>query len=217
MLGVHVFGYACDVEGIKEIANKHGLRVIYDGAHAFASRYKGRSLLGYGDVSTCSFHATKLFHTIEGGACITENAETAARLDLLRRFGNIGDEYPLPGINGKQTEFNAAMGLANFDHLAEILAARKHISELYDSLLSGNIRRPKKQEGLEYNYAYYPAVLRTRKNCWRHLSGWAIGISFRGGIFIRALTDYRIWRRRTAVRYRKTSAGVLRAYRFIRG
>ena len=155
---VHVFGYACDVEGIKEIANKHGLRVIYDGAHAFASRYKGRSLLGYGDVSTCSFHATKLFHTIEGGACITENAETAARLDLLRRFGNIGDEYPLPGINGKQTEFNAAMGLANFDHLAEILAARKHISELYDSLLSGNIRRPKKQEGLEYNYAYYPAV-----------------------------------------------------------
>lgn len=158
VLGVHVFGYACDVEGIQEIANKHGLRVIYDGAHAFASRYKGRSLLGYGDVSTCSFHATKLFHTIEGGACITENAETAARLDLLRRFGNIGDEYPLPGINGKQTEFNAAMGLANFDHLAEILAARKHISELYDSLLSGNIRRPKKQEGLEYNYAYYPAV-----------------------------------------------------------
>ena len=114
------------------------------------------------------------------------------------------------------------MGLANFDHLAEILAARKHISELYDSLLSGNIRRPKKQEGLEYNYAYYPAVFADEEKL---LAAFWPGpftavlkrISFRGGIFIRALTDYRIWRRRTAVRYRKTSAGVLRAYRFIRG
>ena len=84
---VHVYGYPCDVEKIQEIATKHGLKVIYDGAHTFGCRYKGKSLLSYGDISTCSFHATKLFHTIEGGACITNNKEIYYKLQSIKNFG----------------------------------------------------------------------------------------------------------------------------------
>lgn len=158
IMPVHVFGYACDVEKIEEIARKHGLKVIYDGAHAFASKYKGKSLLDYGDVSTCSFHATKLFHTIEGGACICKENNVSEKLDLMMKFGHDADNYVCMGINGKQDEFNAAMGLANFAHLSEIIEKRKHICEKYDELLGNLLQRPKHQENLDYNYAYYPVV-----------------------------------------------------------
>lgn len=163
IMPVHVFGYACDVEAIREIADRHGLKVIYDAAHAFGSKYKGKSLLNYGDISTCSFHATKLFHTIEGGACVVRDKAVSDRLELEKRFGHQGDEHFCLGINAKQDEFNAAMGLANFAHLDEIIVARKHIVELYDSLLSGKVRRPKMQDGLRYNYAYYPVVFENEK------------------------------------------------------
>lgn len=163
IMPVHVFGYACDVEAIQKIADKHGLKVIYDAAHTFGSKYKGKSLLNYGDISTCSFHATKLFHTIEGGACVVRDKAVSDRLELEKRFGHQGDEHFCLGINAKQDEFNAAMGLANFAHLDEIIVARKHIVELYDSLLSGKVRRPKMQDGLRYNYAYYPVVFENEK------------------------------------------------------
>ena len=167
IMPVHVFGYACDVDGIQKIADKYGLKVIYDAAHAFGSEYKGKSLLSYGDVSTLSFHATKLFHTVEGGACITKDKEVSDRLSLIKRFGNIGEEHYCPGINGKQSEFHAAMGLANFAHIEEIKQRRKTISEYYDELLEGRLGRPKTQSGLEYNYAYYPVLFKTEEELLR--------------------------------------------------
>ncbi len=163
IMPVHVFGYACDVDAIQKIADKHGLKVIYDAAHAFASEYKGKSLATYGDISTLSFHATKLFHTIEGGACIVKDKAVSDKLELIKRFGHHGDTHYMLGVNAKQDEFNAAMGLVNFEHLKEIVAVRKHICELYDSLLNGRLQRPKPQNGLEYNYAYYPVVFESEK------------------------------------------------------
>ena len=163
IMPVHVFGYACDVNKIQNIADKYGLKVIYDGAHAFGCKYKGRSLLSYGDVSTCSFHATKLFHTIEGGACITEDENVSRILDVIRCFGHDCDEYFQIGINAKQSEFHAAMGLANFKHLDEILRKRKDVCELYDKMLGDCIGRPRMQENLDYNYAYYPVLFKNEQ------------------------------------------------------
>lgn len=163
IMPVHVFGYASDVDAIQKIADKYGLKVIYDAAHAFASVYKGKALSSYGDVSTLSFHATKLFHTIEGGACIIKDKVVSDKLELIKRFGHNSNDHFMLGINAKQDEFNAAMGLVNFGHLPNIIAARKHICELYDSLLAGRLRRPKQQKDLEYNYAYYPVVFKSEK------------------------------------------------------
>lgn len=163
IMAVHVFGYACNVDEIQRIADKHGLKVIYDGAHAFGSRYKGKSLLSYGDVSTLSFHATKLFHTIEGGACIVKDIRVSDKLDLIKRFGHRGDTHCMLGINGKQSEFHAAMGLANFPYVTEIIRERKRVSDRYDSLLAGVVNRPKPQPELEYNYAYYPVVFKSEQ------------------------------------------------------
>ena len=157
---VHVYGYPCDVDKIQEIANKHGLKVIYDGAHAFGSRYKGKSLLSYGDISTCSFHATKLFHTLVGGACITNKKEIYDKLQSIKNFGNVDGNYDNVGVNGKITEFNAAMGLANYKYIDKIIEERKEICETYDKLLEGKVVRPKVVENLEYNYIYYPIVLK---------------------------------------------------------
>ena len=163
IMPVHVFGYACNIDGIQKIADKYNLKVIYDAAHAFASIYKGRSLVSYGDISTCSFHATKLFHTIEGGACIIKDDEISKKLNLIKRFGHNVDEHICLGINAKQSEFNAAMGLANLPYLSNIISTRRDISNLYDKLLSGYVKRPKPQQDLEYNYAYYPVVFKDEK------------------------------------------------------
>lgn len=161
IMAVHVFGYACDVEKIEKIAKKHNLKVIYDAAHAFGSKYNGKSLLDYGDISTCSFHSTKLFHTIEGGACIARDKDVSDKIELMKRFGHNGDIHYTLGINAKQSEFNAAMGLANLNYLNDIIAKRKKVSELYDKLLENVIQRPKQQKDLEYNYAYYPVVFKS--------------------------------------------------------
>lgn len=163
IMGVHVFGYACNVDEIELIAKENNLKVIYDGAHAFGAKYKGNSLLSYGDISTVSFHATKLFHTIEGGACIIKDNEVSNRLDLTKRFGHNGDTHYQLGINGKTSEFHAAMGLANFPYIDKIISARKTCSELYDKLLNNSLGRPKNQNDLDYNYAYYPIVFKSEK------------------------------------------------------
>ena len=160
IMGVHVFGYACAVEVIEEIAARHGLPVIYDGAHAYAARYKGKSLMSYGDFSTCSFHATKLFHTAEGGAVVVKDAAAAARLDLLHRFGHNGDEHLMLGINAKLSELHAAMGLSILPHVDEVITRRCHLCEQYDTLLGDAVERPAPQAGLEPNYAYYPVLFR---------------------------------------------------------
>lgn len=163
IMPVHVFGYACDVEKIQKIADQYNLKVIYDGAHAFASKYKGKSLLDYGDISTLSFHATKLFHTVEGGACICKDFEVSHKLEIVKKFGHFYDDYKCIGINGKQSEFHAAMGLANYPYINKIITERKRVSDLYDAELSDFVQRPKKQEDLQYNYAYYPVVFRSEK------------------------------------------------------
>lgn len=163
ILAVHVFGYPCEVEKIEKIAKKHDLKVIYDGAHAFGSVYKGRSLLSYGDVTTCSFHATKLFHTIEGGACFIKEKETDEKIQSLKNFGAVSGEYKIAGINAKMSEFNAAMGLANIKYISEIIEERKNLCELYDELLKGIGQRPKVEEDLEYNYIYYPIVFESEE------------------------------------------------------
>lgn len=159
IMAVHVFGNPCDVIEIEKIAKKHNLKVIYDGAHSFGVKYLGESLLSYGDISTCSFHATKVFHTVEGGCCICKDKDIDKKLNLLKKFGYENDDYELAGINAKNSEFHAAMGLAVFDHLDEMIEKRKFNSEIYDSYLKGKVTFQKKVDNIIYNYIYYPIVL----------------------------------------------------------
>jgi dTDP-4-amino-4,6-dideoxygalactose transaminase len=161
ILATHVYGNPCDVDAIASLAAKYRLKVIYDGAHAFGVHYKDKPLLGQGDVSTCSFHATKIFHTVEGGCLATNDAELAGELKLIRSFGHVGDEYYRAGINGKNSEFHAAMGLANLPHLPEIFDSRRRSSQLYDSLLQDlPLGRPIPLENTKCNHSYYPVLFR---------------------------------------------------------
>jgi dTDP-4-amino-4,6-dideoxygalactose transaminase len=160
ILATHVYGNPCDVEGIAEVAGRHGLPVIYDAAHAFGVKYKNKSLLKYGTVSTLSFHATKLFHTVEGGAIVTDDDALAHKISYMRNFGHNGPEaFWGVGVNGKNSEFHAAMGLAVLPYVSRIIERRKEISELYDKLLANSgLIRPVLRAGTEYNYSYYPAL-----------------------------------------------------------
>ena len=162
ILAVHVFGAPCDVEKIAAVAAKHQLPVIYDAAHAFGVTVNGRSLLSYGDIATCSFHATKIFHTIEGGAVVVNNPDLVRRIDLMKKFGSEGDEQVMLGINAKMSEFNAAMGLTNLKYIDQNIAERKTVTELYDQLLPSSLQRPDLDKGVdEQNYIYYPVLFKT--------------------------------------------------------
>ncbi|MEZ4887181.1 MAG: DegT/DnrJ/EryC1/StrS family aminotransferase [Chitinophagales bacterium] len=160
ILATHVYGLPCDVEAIEVIAKKYNLKVIYDGAHAFGVEYKNQSLLNYGDISTLSFHATKLFHTVEGGAVVTNNEEIAKQMSLYRSFGHIRDDYYTIGVNGKNSEFHAAMGLCNLPKVPELIQKRKIICDYYDEQLVVNthLERPKIPQKTIYNYSYYPIL-----------------------------------------------------------
>lgn len=159
VLATHVFGLPCDVERLEAIGKKYGIKIIYDAAHAFGCRYKGRSLLDYGDAATCSFHATKIFHTVEGGCVITHDVNLNREVSLKKSFGHVGDEYFTLGINGKNSEFHAAMGLSVLPYMEQNISERKRLAEIYDKALKGlPVTRPKIPEELEYNYAYYPVL-----------------------------------------------------------
>lgn len=160
ILATHVYGNPCDVEAIDRLAKKHNLKVIYDGAHGFGVKVSGRSLFEWGDISTCSFHSTKLYHTIEGGAVITTNADLLKKMAHLRNFGHEGPEnFADLGINGKNSEFHAAMGLANFPHIKQIIENRKSLTAAYDSFLKNfRARKPLLKKEVSYNYAYYPLI-----------------------------------------------------------
>jgi dTDP-4-amino-4,6-dideoxygalactose transaminase len=160
ILATHVYGYPCNVVKIREIADRHGLKVIYDAAHAFGVRLHGHSLLAHGDCSTLSFHATKLFHTGEGGAVISSDEEIADRISLMTKFGHTGEENYLEiGINAKLSELHAAMGIAVLPHVEELIATRHQCSLWYDEYLGDvPLLRPAHLDGLEYNYSYYPVV-----------------------------------------------------------
>lgn len=164
ILPVHVFGYSCQVNKIQEIANKHNLKVIYDAAHTFGSFKDGRALCSFGDGAAMSFHATKIFHTIEGGGCIVKNSRESQALNLLKKFGHIGDTHQILGINGKQDEFNAAMGLSLLPDITKIIKRRQIISDIYTEYLKGKLELPASQEGLEYNYSYYPVLFENEEH-----------------------------------------------------
>jgi dTDP-4-amino-4,6-dideoxygalactose transaminase len=167
ILATHVYGIPCDVEAIQTIAKKHKLKVIYDAAHAFGVKYKEKPILNYGDISTLSFHATKLFHTIEGGGVATDNDELAHRLEYMRNFGHNGKEdFFGVGINGKNSEFHAAMGLCNFPYIGSILSTRKELSNTYDLCfqeLGIPFQRPIIPLHTDYNYSYHPVVFETEE------------------------------------------------------
>ncbi len=164
ILATHVYGIPCDVEKIDAIAKKHGLKVIYDAAHAFGCTFNGKSLLSYGDISTCSFHATKVFHTGEGGCIIANDDQIANQLMLFRSFGHLGDDYFSVGINAKNSEFHAAMGLCVLPQMSNIIEARKQVSKSYDELLdSKKIMKPLFNKDCDHNYAYYPVVFESEE------------------------------------------------------
>jgi dTDP-4-amino-4,6-dideoxygalactose transaminase len=161
ILATHVYGHPCEVEAIERIAKKRELQVVYDAAHAFGVRYQERALASYGDVSTLSFHATKLFHTGEGGAVITDNDAVALRIAALRNFGHKDQEQIEGiGINGKCSELNAAMGLAILPKIPDLIAKRKEASQFYEELLANvdGLRRPLRRPNTTYSYAYFPVI-----------------------------------------------------------
>lgn len=162
IMATHVYGFPCDVEKIKSVADKHNLKIIYDGAHAFGVKFKNESLLNFGDISTVSFHATKLFHTIEGGAVICKDEKISEKIFLYRAFGHLDDEYYSVGINGRTSEFNAAMGLCNLPRINDFILERKNINLLYRDSLSGTgLEFPSVPEGIEYNYSYFPVLFKS--------------------------------------------------------
>lgn len=160
ILATHVFGNPCDVFAIAEMAKKHNLKVIYDGAHAFGVEIAGRSVFEYGDISICSLHATKLYHSGEGGLMITTDQNLHEKLRSMRNFGFAGPvNFSELGINGKNSEFHAAMGLANFPYLQKIHKKRKTLTEIYNKgLKKYAFQTPKWHPKATKNYAYYPVL-----------------------------------------------------------
>lgn len=161
ILATHVYGNPCNIDAIQKIADKHKLKVIYDAAHCFGTLYGGKSIFAYGDISTTSFHSTKLFHTIEGGAVFTLNPEILKRMSYMRNFGHEGTEdFAEVGINGKNSEFHAAMGLCNLKYIEEIKESRRRQSERYsERLINNSIKFIKINPLCSFNYAYYPIIL----------------------------------------------------------
>ncbi|MCY0970996.1 DegT/DnrJ/EryC1/StrS family aminotransferase [Chryseobacterium wangxinyae] len=161
ILATHVYGNPCNVEKIEMIAKRHNLKVIYDGAHAFGVEINGKSIFDYGDISICSLHATKLYHSIEGGIIMTKDASLLKKLAYIRNFGFDGPEaFAELGINGKNSEFHAAMGLVNLKYIDTIHHNRKTISEHYDLKLKDfKAVKPLWNSKSTKNYAYYPIIV----------------------------------------------------------
>lgn len=173
ILATHVYGIPCNVEAIDAIAKKYGLKVIYDAAHAFDVEYKGKSILAWGDASTLSFHATKLFHTVEGGAVVLHDEEIDKKLRLLRSFGHIGDEHFSLGMNAKMSEVHAAMGMAMLPYMDQVIESRRAVAGLYDEYLNGRLKRPIAPVNARINQSYYPVYFAhgsERKNVMDHLA-----------------------------------------------
>lgn len=169
ILATHVYGNPCDIEKIEAVARKHDLKVIYDAAHCFGTKYKEDSVLNFGDVSTISFHATKLFHTIEGGAVITKDPELLKKMASMRNFGHDGPfHYDEVGINGKNSEFHAAMGICNLSYANKILEKRLLDHSRYDKwLFKTDLKKPFIDKKSSYNYSYYPILFNTKEQCER--------------------------------------------------
>jgi dTDP-4-amino-4,6-dideoxygalactose transaminase len=161
ILATHVFGNPCNIDAIEAIAKKHNLKVIYDAAHCFGVTYKGKSIFEYGDISTCSFHATKLFHTGEGGGLFTKDADLFHQCFYSHNFGHNGPlDFHGIGINGKISELQAAMGLSVLPYMDSIVAARKTVVDLYAAQLDfTKVTALKIRANTSWNYSYYPIVI----------------------------------------------------------
>ena len=159
LLPVHIYGNICDIEAIDKLGYDAGVPVVYDAAQCFGSEYLGRSVPDYGEFAVCSFHATKVFHTGEGGAVIVRTEEQLQEVHLLRAGGHVGDTHVRLGVNAKLSELHAALGLCLLKKTADNIAGRKAVSAFYDALLpERGIRRPKFRTGLTHNHAYYPVI-----------------------------------------------------------
>lgn len=161
ILAVHVYGNVCNVKAIQEIADKHSLKVIYDSAHAFGVEYEGKGIGTYGDASMFSFHATKVFHTIEGGAVTFKDNALIQKFNLERNFGISGEELETFGTNAKMNDFQSAMGICNLRHIDKELQKRKAVFERYTENLSKvkGITLLPEQKGLKRNWAYFPILI----------------------------------------------------------
>ncbi|MDE5493058.1 DegT/DnrJ/EryC1/StrS family aminotransferase [Elizabethkingia meningoseptica] len=165
ILATHVYGNPCDVEAIDKIAKKHNLKVIYDAAHCFGVKINGKSIFEYGDISTCSLHATKLYHSIEGGLLFTKDPDLLKKLAFIRNFGISGyDSFSELGLNGKNSEFHAAMGLVNLKWADRILDKRRKLTARYEKKLTGfKAIRPRWHAYSENNGAYLPFILESEE------------------------------------------------------
>ena len=162
ILPVHVYGKPCDTEAIQAIADKYGLKVIYDAAHAFGVEVGGKSILEAGDLSTLSFHATKVYNTVEGGALVMHDGKTKQRIDYLKNFGFAGEtEVVAPGINSKMDEVRSAYGLLNLRQVDQAIAARRRIAVRYREALRDvpGIRYFGDMPGVKHNYSYFPVFV----------------------------------------------------------
>lgn len=166
IMPVHVYGNPCDTDAVKAIADKHGLKVIYDAAHAFGVRVNGKSVLEAGDISTLSFHATKTYNTVEGGALICHSAEMKKKIDFLKNFGFANEvEVMAPGINSKMDEIRSAYGLLNLRHVDAAIAARKRVDTRYREALADvpGISMFGRRPDVTYNYSYFPIFIDSEK------------------------------------------------------
>ncbi|WP_367566819.1 DegT/DnrJ/EryC1/StrS family aminotransferase [Lacrimispora sp.] len=202
ILPVHVYGNVCDVERIQQIAKKHNLKVIYDAAHAFGVEINGKGIGTYGDASMFSFHATKVFNTIEGGAVAFHDPSLEVLLNYLKNFGITGKEsVEYIGGNAKMNEFQAAMGICNLRHVGDNIELRRQITERYRERLSGTsgIRLIPPKEGIRQNYAYFPVVfdgfVQTRDEVYELLASHHV---FARKYFYPLITDFECYRERFA-------------------
>ena len=159
IMPVHVYGNPCDIDAIQEIADRYGLAVIYDAAHAFNVKLNGKTILDAGDMNTLSFHATKTYNTVEGGALICHDARTKKRIDYLKNFGFAGETTVVaPGINSKMDEIRSAYGLCNLKHIDNAIAARKKVAQMYRAALASvpGISMFAERSDVTYNYSYFP-------------------------------------------------------------
>ncbi|MBL4706051.1 MAG: DegT/DnrJ/EryC1/StrS family aminotransferase [Flavobacteriales bacterium] len=166
ILATHIYGNPCNIELISDISEKHNLPVIYDAAHCFGTKYKRKSIFHFGDISTVSFHATKLFHTVEGGAIFSNRPQYHRPIEGLMNFGHTDtNSFDMAGINGRNSEFHAAMGVCNFKYLDSILESRRIQWTNYNNLLQNlkKVRTIEINEQCDYNYAYYPLICSTKE------------------------------------------------------
>lgn len=173
ILATHVFGNPCNIEAIESIAKKHNLYIIYDAAHCFGVNYNGKSVFEYGDVSTCSFHATKLFHTGEGGAAFCKDKGLFHKVYYSHNFGHHGPtEFHGVGVNGKMSEFHAALGLVVIKDIDKIISSRKSAVEHYrEKLDQAVISHLKLREGTDWNYSYLPIIFKSEEHLLKKIEG----------------------------------------------